>query len=161
MASELVARARVCGPAAGERRAASWRQPHTGRGRVLWQRCQRFNTSRCRGEFQKMASLASPSQADQRHLARPAPRSSWRCRMVPSVCPDGRPSKLVWKISFDTGRAAHFRAVAAQRGALTQDVRAMAPTSSRWPIWPDTDHARPCKCHGTMVHVTAAATGVC
>ena len=33
----------------------------------------------------------------------------------------------------------------------------MAPTSSRWPIWPAIDHARPCKCHGTMVHVTAAA----
>ena len=37
----------------------------------------------------------------------------------------------------------------------------MAPTSSRWPIWPVIDHARPCKCHGTMTHVTAAATGVC
>ena len=32
-----------------------------------------------------------------------------------------------------------------------------APTSSRWPIWPAIDHARLCKCHGIITHVTAAA----
>ena len=47
MVGELGGRARVCGRAAGERRAASRRQPHTGRGRVLWQRCQRFNRIGC------------------------------------------------------------------------------------------------------------------
>ena len=43
MVGELRRRARVCGRAAGERRAASRRQPAHGRDRVLWQRCQRFN----------------------------------------------------------------------------------------------------------------------
>ena len=42
-----------------------------------------------------------------------------------------------------------------------RDVRPMAPTSSRWPIWPTIDHARPCKCHGTITRVTAAIMGVC
>ena len=55
----------------------------------------------------------------------------------------------------------HFRALGAQRGALTPDVRPVAPTSIGWPIWPAIDRARPCECHGTITHVTAAAVGVC
>ena len=44
---------------------------------------------------------------------------------------------------------------------FTAHVRPMAPASSRWPIWPAIDHARLCKCHGIITHVTAAAVGVC
>ena len=75
--------------------------------------------------------------------------------------PDGRPSRAVRKSSSDTGRTAHFRAVAAQRGALTPDVRPVAPASVGCPIWPAIDHARPCECHATTTHVTAAVEGVC
>ena len=77
--------------------------------------------------------------------------------MSPSVRPDGRPSKALWKNRSDTGRTAHFRAVGAQRGALTPDVRPVAPTSIGWPIWPVLDRARPCECYATTAHVTAAA----
>ena len=63
--------------------------------------------------------------------------------------------------SFDTGRTAHFRAVGAQRAALTPDVRPVAPTSHGWSIWPAMDRARPGECHGTSTHVTAAAVNVC
>jgi len=67
----------------------------------------------------------------------------------------------VCKTGSDTGRTAHFRAVGAQRAALTPDVRPVAPTSHGWPIWPAIDRARPGECHGTSTHVTAAAVGVC
>ena len=65
------------------------------------------------------------------------------------------------KISSCTGRTAHFRAVGAQRAALTPNVRPVAPTTIGWPIWPAIDCARPCECHGTITHITAAAVGVC
>ena len=81
--------------------------------------------------------------------------------MAPSVRPDGRPSRGVCKTGSDTGRTAHFRAVAAQRGALTPDVRPVAPASVGCPIWPAIDHARPCECHATTTHITAAVEGVC
>ena len=60
-------------------------------------------------------------------------------------------------------RTANFRAVGAQRGALTltPDVRPVAPTSIGWPIWHVLGRARPCECHATTAHVTAAAVGVC
>ena len=58
-------------------------------------------------------------------------------------------------------RTVHFRAVAAQRGALTPDVRPVAPASVGCPIWPAIDHARPCECHATTTHITAAVEGVC
>ena len=50
-----------------------------------------------------------------------------------------------------------------QRAAPTPDVRPVAPISIGWPSWPTTtDRARPCECHGTITHVTAAAVvGVC
>ena len=54
-----------------------------------------------------------------------------------------------------------FRALGAQRAALTPDVRAVAPTTIGWPIWPAIDRARPFECHRTITHVTAAAVGVC
>ena len=43
---------------------------------------------------------------------------------------------------------------------------AMAPARGRrhmigWPIWPVIDLARPCECHATTTHVTAAIEGVC
>ena len=78
-----------------------------------------------------------------------------------SVCPDGQPSRAVCKTGSDTGRTAHFRAVGAQRAALTPDVWPVAPTSHGWSIWPAMDRARPGECHGTSTHVTAAAVGVC
>ena len=81
--------------------------------------------------------------------------------MSPSVRPDGRPSRGVCKIGSGTGRTAHFRAVGAQRAALTPDVRPVAPTTIGGPIWPAIDRARPCECHGAITHVTAAAVGVC
>ena len=81
--------------------------------------------------------------------------------MSPSVRPDGRSSKALWKNRSDTGRTAHFREVGAQRGVLTPGVRPVAPTSSGWPIWPVLDRARPCECHATTAQVTAAAVGVC
>ena len=81
--------------------------------------------------------------------------------MSPSVRPDGRPSRGVWKISSSTGRTAHFRAVGAQRAALTPDVRPVAPTTIGWLIWPAIDRARPFECHGAITHVTAGAAGVC
>ena len=55
---------------------------------------------------------------------------------------------------------AHSRAVGAQRGALTPDVRPVALASIGWPIWPVLDRARPCECHATIAHVTAAVVGV-
>ena len=81
--------------------------------------------------------------------------------MAPSACPDGRPSRGVWETGSDTGRAAHFRAVCAQRGALTPDVQPWRRHMIGWPIWPAIDLARPCECHGTIIHVTAAIEGVC
>ena len=81
--------------------------------------------------------------------------------MSPSVRPDGRSSRGVCKTGSGTGRTVHFRAVDAQRAALTPDVRPVAPTSIGWPSWPAIDRARPCECHGTIAHVTAAAVGVC
>ena len=81
--------------------------------------------------------------------------------MAPSVRPDGRPSRSVCKNGSDTGRTAHIRAVGAQRGAVTPDVRPVAPTSIGWPIWPVFARARPCEGHATIAHVTATAVGVC
>ena len=81
--------------------------------------------------------------------------------MAPPASTDGRSSKLARKKGSDTGRTVRFRAVGAQRGALTPHVPAMAPTSVGWPIWPAIDHARPCECHATIAHATAAAVGVC
>ena len=40
----------------------------------------------------------------------------------------------------------------------------VAPTTSiviGWPSWPAIERARPCECHGTITHLTAAAVGVC
>ena len=81
--------------------------------------------------------------------------------MAPSVRPDGRPSRGVCKTGSDTGRTAHFRAVCAQRGALKPDVRPWRRHMIGWPIWPAIDLARPCECHATTTHVTAAVEGVC
>ena len=75
--------------------------------------------------------------------------------------PDGRPSRGVCKIGSDTGRTVHFRAVCAQRGALKPDVRPWRRHMIGWPIWPAIDLARPCECHATTTHVTAAVEGVC
>ena len=83
------------------------------------------------------------------------------CRMSPSVRPVGRPSRGVCKIGSDTGRTAHFRAVGAQRAALTPDIRPVAPTTIGWPIWPAIDRARPFECHGAITHVTATTVGAC
>ena len=60
-----------------------------------------------------------------------------------------------------TKTAMHFRAVDAKKAALTPDVRPVAPTSIGWPSYPAIDRARPCECHGAIIHVTAAAVGVC
>ena len=73
--------------------------------------------------------------------------------MAPSVRPDGRPSRGVCKTGSGTGRTAHFRAVSAQRGALTLDVRPVAPASVGCPILPAIDHARPGECHATATHI--------
>ena len=74
--------------------------------------------------------------------------------MSPSLRPDGRSSKGVWKTGSDTGRTAHFRAVCAQRGALKPDVRPWRRHNMiGWPIWPAIDLARPCECHATTTHV--------
>ena len=81
--------------------------------------------------------------------------------MAPSVRPDGRPSRGVCKNGPETGRTAHFRAVGVQRAGLTPGVQPVAPTSIGWRIWPAIDRARPCACHRTITHVTAAAVGVC
>ena len=81
--------------------------------------------------------------------------------MSPSLRPDGRSSKGVCKTGSDTGRTAHFRAVCAQRGALRPDVRPWRRHMIGWPIWPAIDLARPCECHATTTHVTAAVEGVC
>ena len=81
--------------------------------------------------------------------------------MSPSACPNGRPSRGVCKTGSDTGRAAHFRAVCVQRGALAQDVRPWPRHMIGWPIKPAIDLARPCECHATITHVTAAVEGVC
>ena len=81
--------------------------------------------------------------------------------MPPSVRPDGRPSRGVREIGSDNCRTARFRAVGSQRGALTQDVRSVVPTSIGWPIRPVLDRARPCECHATIARVTAVAVGVC
>ena len=80
-----------------------------------------------------------------------------------SVRPDGRSSRGVCKIGSDTGRTAHFQAVCAQREALKPDAR---PWPWRrhmigWPIWPAIDLARPCECHATTTHLTAAVEGAC
>ena len=91
------------------------------------------------------------------HLATCAQRSSWPRRTAPSVRPNGRSSKALWENRSDTGRTAHFRAVDAQRGALIPDVQPVAPTPIESPIWPVLDRARPCECHATIAHVTAAA----
>ena len=80
--------------------------------------------------------------------------------MSPSVRPDGRPSRGVRKNSSGTGRTAHFRAVGAQRAALTPDVRPVAPTTIGGPIWPAIDRARPCECHGAITHVTGPRSWV-
>ena len=81
--------------------------------------------------------------------------------MAPPASPDGRSSKGVRKTGSDTGRTAHFRAVCAQRGALKPDVRPWRRHMIGWPIWPAVDLARPCECHATTTHVTAAVEGVC
>ena len=82
--------------------------------------------------------------------------------MSPSVRPDGRPSSGVCKTGSDTaGRTVHFREVCAQRGALKPDVRPWRRHMIGWPIWPAIDLARPCECHATTTHVTAAVGGVC
>ena len=66
------------------------------------------------------------------------------------------------KTGSGAGRnAAHFRAVDAQRGALTPDVRSVAPASVGCPIWPAIDHARPCECLARTTHITAAVEGAC
>ena len=116
---------------------------------------------KCPGTFQNaLGAFRNAITHITYHLATCALRPSWPCRMAPSVRPDGRPSRGVCKKGSDTGRTAHFRAVGAQRGALTPDVRPVALASIRWPIWPVLDRARPCECHPTIAHVTAAAVGV-
>ena len=96
-------------------------------------------------------------------LRRSTPRCPDRAGCLPRcVRTDGR-VKFCGKIvpTLDTGRTAHFRAVAAQRGALTPDVRPVAPASAGCQIWPAIDHARSCECHATTTHITAAVEGVC
>ena len=82
--------------------------------------------------------------------------------MSPSVRPDERSSKALWENCSDTGRTAHFRAVGAQRGAPTPDVRPVSGADINRMANLACPRPRPtvCECRATIAHVTAAAVDV-